>query len=175
MPIKYILWIMTELAIIGADIQEVIGSATALYILFGLPLWSGALITILDSFLFLFIHYYGVRKLEIFFAFLIIVMTLCFCINMFAAKPDYGEIALGTLIPRVPPGSLQAMLGLVGAVIMPHNLYLHSSLVLTRKFDYLDRNAVKEANYYNAIESAISLFISVIISTAVIATFAVYI
>jgi len=67
------------------------------------------------------------------------------------------------------------MLGLVGAVIMPHNLYLHSSLVLTRKFDYLDRNAVKEANYYNAIESAISLFISVIISTAVIATFAVYI
>jgi len=106
MPIKYILWIMTELAIIGADIQEVIGSATALYILFGLPLWSGALITILDSFLFLFIHYYGVRKLEIFFAFLIIVMTLCFCINMFAAKPDYGEIALGTLIPRVPPGSL---------------------------------------------------------------------
>jgi len=87
---RYVLWIMTEFAIVGSDIQEVIGSATAFYILFGLPLWAGALITIVDSFLFLFIHYYGVRKLEAFFGFLIAVMTICFYVNMIGAKPDYG-------------------------------------------------------------------------------------
>ena len=171
---KYVLWIMTELAIIGSDIQEVIGSATALYILFGLPLWGGALITILDSFLFLFIHYYGVRKLEVFFAFLIIVMTVCFCVNMVSAKPDIGQMAVGIVVPGIPKGSLQAMLGLIGAVIMPHNLYLHSSLVLTRNIDHTNRNSVKEANIYNAIESGISLFISIVVSISVIATFAVY-
>lgn len=171
---QYVLWIMTEFAIVGSDIQEVVGSATALNILFGVPLWAGALITIFDSFLFLFIHYYGVRKLEAFFGFLITVMTVCFCVNMFAAKPDYKEMLIGAIVPYVPSGAWDACLGLIGAVIMPHNLYLHSALVLTRKINLKDRNQVKEANIYNAIESAISLGISVIISTAVIATFAVY-
>ena len=87
---RYILWIMTELAIIGSDIQEVLGSATALNILLGIPIPWGAVITILDSLLFLFIHYYGVRKLEGFFVFLIAVMAICFGINMFESKPDYG-------------------------------------------------------------------------------------
>ena len=135
----------------------------------------GVLVTIFDSFLFLLIHYYGVRKLEFFFMALIIIMTVCFCINMVAAEPSYKEIALGTLIPSVPSGAWPAALGLVGAVIMPHNMYLHSSLVLTRKIDHKNRNAVHEANIYNAIESAFSLGISFFISTAVIATFAVYI
>lgn len=129
---QYVLWIMTEFAIIGSDIQEVIGSATALNIIFGVPLWTGALITIFDSFLFLFIHYYGIRKLEAFFGFLITVMTVCFLVNMFAAKPDYAQIGKGLMIPYVPSNAWSACLGLIGAVIMPHNLYLHSSLVLTR-------------------------------------------
>lgn len=123
---------MTEFAIIGSDIQEVIGSATAIYILFGLPLWAGALITIFDSFLFLFIHYFGVRKLEGFFAFLIAVMAIAFGVNMVKSEPDYSEMAKGWLVPRVPNGSMTAALGVVGAVIMPHNIYLHSALVLTR-------------------------------------------
>ena len=84
---------MTELAIIGSDIQEVIGSATALTILFGIPIWLGAMITILDSFLFLFIHYFGVRKLEFFFLALIAIMAVAFCSNMFVSNPDYGSIA----------------------------------------------------------------------------------
>ena len=166
---------MTELAIIGSDIQEVIGSATALTILFNIPIWLGAVITILDSFLFLFIHYFGVRKLELFFLALIAIMTVTFCANMFVSKPDYGAIVYGTLVPHVPDGSVQAMLGLIGAVIMPHNLYLHSALVLTRKINYRNRTEVNEGNIYNAIESAISLGISFIISTCVISTFAVYI
>jgi natural resistance-associated macrophage protein 2 len=126
---------MTEFAIIGSDIQEVIGSATAIYILFGLPLWKGALITIFDSFIFLFIHYFGVRKLEGFFLFLISIMAISFCLNMFTADPSYTEMAYGTVVPIIPKGALTAALGLIGAVIMPHNLYLHSSLVLTRKVD----------------------------------------
>ena len=81
---------MTELAIIGSDIQEVVGSATAIYILTNgaIPLWAGALITILDSLLFLFIHYFGVRKLEFFFLSLILTMTVCFILNMIEAQPD---------------------------------------------------------------------------------------
>jgi natural resistance-associated macrophage protein len=165
---------MTELAIIGSDIQEVLGSATALNILFGLPLWAGAIITILDSFLFLFIHYWGVRKLEFFFLFLIAVMTITFMINMIAIKPDVGEMAFGMFIPTVPKGSINAALGLVGAVIMPHNIYLHSALVLTRKVDSSNLNKTREAVIYNNIESGISLFISFVISTMVIATFAEY-
>ena len=85
-----------------------------------------------------------------------------------------GEMAIGMIVPSVPKGSMTAMLGLIGAVIMPHNFFLHSSLVLTRKIDHTNRNAVKEANIYNAIESGISLFVSAINSIAVIATFAVY-
>lgn len=126
---------MTELAIIGSDIQEVIGSSTSLFILFGIPLWAGAIITILDSLLFLFIHYWGVRKLEFFFVFLILVMAASFFVNMAEAKPDYAKMAYGTIVPTIPPGSLTAAIGLIGCVIMPHNLYLHSSLVLTRKID----------------------------------------
>jgi NRAMP (natural resistance-associated macrophage protein)-like metal ion transporter len=131
---------MTEIAIIGSDIQEVVGSATAMQILFGLPLWVGALITILDSLLFLFIHYFGVRKLEGFFAFLISVMAICFFTNLILAKPDVRDIVYGTVVPTIPPGALQAALGVIGAVIMPHNIYLHSSLVLTRKINMRDKN-----------------------------------
>jgi Mn2+/Fe2+ NRAMP family transporter len=138
---RYVLWIMTELAIIGCDIQEVLGSATALYLLFGIEIWIGVLITIADSFIFLFIHYFGARKLEFFFAFLVLIMAATFMINMFAAKPDYEQVALGMFVPTVPKGSLGAALGLVGAVIMPHNLYLHSQLVLSRRVESGNRNA----------------------------------
>lgn len=171
---RYTLWIMTELAIIGSDVQEVVGSATALTILLNIPTWLGAIITILDSFLFLFIHYYGVRKLEFFFLALIATMTAMFVTNMVLAEPDYGAIAHGAIVPAVPKGAWPAALGLVGAVIMPHNLYLHSALVLTRKINYRNRTEIHEGNIYNALESAISLFVSFVISTCVIATFAAY-
>lgn len=166
---------MIQLAIIGCDIQEVIGSATAINILTGLPLWVGALVTIFDSFIFLLIHYYGVRKLEYFFLFLIGTMTLMFCGNMYVASPNFSNMIEGAIVPIVPSGAWPAAIGLIGAVIMPHNLYLHSALVLTRKVNYKNRTAVNEANIYNAIESAIALIISFVISTSVISTFAVYV
>lgn len=134
------MWLMVEIAIIASDIQEVVGTATAMKILFGIPEWIGALVTIVNSFLFLFIHYFGIRKLELFFIALIFTMAVCFWINMIKSKPDYGELFLGLLIPRIPGGSLDAWMGLVGAIIMPHNLYLHSSLVLSRGVDIRKRN-----------------------------------
>lgn len=171
---RYFLWIMMEIAIIGADVQEVIGSAIAFQVLFGLPLWAGALITIVDSFLFLFIHYWGVRKLEAFFAVIISTMVLCFAINFFATDPDWSEAAVGTLLPRIPKGTLNYAIGVVGSVIMPHNLYLHSALVLSREINAKNKNKVNEANYYNNVESAISLGVSFIINWCVIGTFANY-
>jgi natural resistance-associated macrophage protein len=171
-PMRIFLWLMMEIAIIGADIQEVIGSSIALNVLFGLPLWAGALITIFDSFLFLFIHYFGVRKLEYFFAFLITSMAVCFAINFFASEPDWGKAVVGTIVPIIPAGTLNYAIGVVGAVIMPHNLYLHSALVLSRDIDAKNKNKVNEANYYNVIESAFSLGVSFFINWCVIGTFA---
>ena len=167
---------MMESAIIGSDIQEVFGSATALNILFGWPTWVGVLVTILDSFLFLFIHYFGVRKLEFFFVALVFIMGITFWINMFGAGPDVGQILKGTFVPIIPPGNdaINSAIGMFGAVIMPHNLYLHSALVLTRKINMKSKNAINEANIYNNIESGISLLISFLVTLAVVATFAVY-
>ena len=99
---RYILWIMTELAIIGSDIQEVLGSATALKILFNIPIPWGAVITIFDSLLFLFIHYFGIRKLEGLFVILVLIMAVCFGINMLVSKPDYGKIFGNMFVPTDP-------------------------------------------------------------------------
>ena len=107
--------------------------------------------------------------------FLVSVMAVTFCSNMIIAQPDVGKMIEGLIIPTIPDGAWTAALGLIGAVIMPHNLYLHSSLVLTRKINYQNRTAVNEAHIYNAIESTFSLFISFVISASVISTFAVYI
>ena len=101
-------------------------------------------------------------------------MAICFAFNFFLSDPNYGEAALGTVIPRIPAGTLNYAIGVVGSVIMPHNLYLHSALVLSRDIDAKDRRKVKEANYYNVVESAISLGVSFFINFCVIGTFAHY-
>lgn len=164
------------MAIIGSDIQEVLGSAVALNIFCGLEIWIGVLVTIIDSFLFLFIHYQGVRALEAFFAILIGLMAITFWINMIKSQPDMSQLLFGTLVPTIPNReSLTTVIGMFGAVIMPHNLYLHSALVLTRKVDTTRKSMIYEACVYNNIESAVSLFIAFLITMAVIVTFAVYI
>ena len=101
-------------------------------------------------------------------------MAVCFFLNFFIVKPDIGAVLFGTFIPTIPAGCLPQAIGLIGAVIMPHNLYLHSSLVLSRKINHSNMQVVREANIYNAIESGISLFISFMISFAVVSTFAYY-
>uniref|UniRef100_A0A8C2ZN59 Solute carrier family 11 member 2 n=1 Tax=Cyclopterus lumpus TaxID=8103 RepID=A0A8C2ZN59_CYCLU len=137
---RVILWLMVELAIIGSDMQEVIGCAIALNLLSmgSIPLWGGVLITITDTFVFLFLDKYGLRKLEAFFGFLITVMALSFGYEYVLVKPNQGELLKGMFVPYCAdcgPVQLEQAVGIVGAVIMPHNIYLHSALVKSRDID----------------------------------------
>ncbi|XP_041801313.1 natural resistance-associated macrophage protein 2-like isoform X2 [Chelmon rostratus] len=174
---RIILWLMVELAIIGSDMQEVIGCAIALNLLSvgRIPLWAGVLITITDTFVFLFLDKYGLRKLEAFFGFLITVMALSFGYEYVLVKPDQGELLKGMFLPYCAgcgPVQLEQAVGIVGAVIMPHNIYLHSALVKSRDVDRTNKKEVKEANKYFFIESTIALFISFLINVFVVAVFA---
>jgi NRAMP (natural resistance-associated macrophage protein)-like metal ion transporter len=165
------LWIMTEIAIVGSDIQEVLGSSIAFQVLFGFPLWLGCLITGLDTFTFLLLHRYGVRKLEALFVSLIAIMLVCFCANLVRGDVAASDVARG-FVPHVENYAVTQAVGIVGAVIMPHNIFLHSALVQSRQVNRYDGRKVREANKYFAIESGIALFVSFLINLAVVAVFA---
>lgn len=174
---RLLLWIMMELAIIGSDIQEVIGSAIAINLLSNqkIPIWAGVLITGIDTFTFLFLESAGLRKLEALFGVLITTMAISFSYMFFTVKPDVIEILKGLAIPWCSgcnKDAIQQMVGIIGAVIMPHNIYLHSSLVLSRAIDRRSPQQIKEANKYYSIESSIALFISFIINLFVVSVFA---
>ncbi|XP_051769302.1 natural resistance-associated macrophage protein 2-like isoform X2 [Ctenopharyngodon idella] len=174
---RIILWLMVELAIIGSDMQEVIGSAIALNLLSvgRIPLWGGVLITIIDTFVFLFLDKYGLRKLEAFFGVLITIMALSFGFEYVRVAPDQGEVLKGMFLPYCSGcgrEQLEQAVGIVGAVIMPHNIYLHSALVKSRDIDRGNKREVKEANKYYFIESSIALFVSFLINVFVVAVFA---
>nr|XP_045221179.1 natural resistance-associated macrophage protein 2 isoform X4 [Macaca fascicularis] len=174
---RIILWLMVELAIIGSDMQEVIGSAIAINLLSvgRIPLWGGVLITIADTFVFLFLDKYGLRKLEAFFGFLITIMALTFGYEYVTVKPSQSQVLKGMFVPscsgcRTP--QIEQAVGIVGAVIMPHNMYLHSALVKSRQVNRNNKQEVREANKYFFIESCIALFVSFIINVFVVSVFA---
>ncbi|XP_074537399.1 natural resistance-associated macrophage protein 2-like [Halichoeres trimaculatus] len=174
---RIILWLMVELAIIGSDMQEVIGCAIAFSLLSAgrIPLWGGVLITIIDTFVFLFLDKYGLRKLEAFFGFLITIMAITFGYEYVTVSPDQGEVLKGMFVPYCEgcgPVQLGQAVGIVGAVIMPHNIYLHSALVKSREVDRTNKKEVREANKYYFIESTIALFISFLINVFVVSVFA---
>ncbi|CAJ0638249.1 11822_t:CDS:10, partial [Entrophospora sp. SA101] len=157
-PISTILWIITEIAIIGSDIQEIVGTAIALKIIFGLPLWVGTLLTAMDTFTFMLLQNYGVRKLEAFFMLLIGLMAACFWIEMFKSDPDVGGIITGMLLPSVPSTAVIQAVTMIGAV-------------MTRKTDPSSKAKLKEANFYFAIESGIALLCSYLINMAIVVVF----
>lgn len=173
---RILLWLTIELAIVGSDMQEVIGTAISFNLLSAgrIPLWGGVLITIVDTFFFLFLDNYGLRKLEAFFGFLITIMALTFGYEYVVARPSQGALLKGLFLPSCPgcgqPELLQAV-GIVGAIIMPHNIYLHSALVKSREVDRTRRGDVREANMYFLIEATIALFVSFIINLFVMAVF----
>nr|GEY30339.1 metal transporter Nramp3-like [Tanacetum cinerariifolium] len=169
-----LLWVMAELALIGADIQEVIGSAIAIKILTNgaLPLWAGVLITAFDCFIFLFLENYGVRKLEALFALLIAVMAVSFAWMFAETKPDAKELLIGIAVPKLNSKTIQQAVGVVGCIIMPHNVFLHSALVQSREVDPRRIGRVREAIRYYSIESTIALVISFIINLFVTTVFA---
>ncbi|CAN0917974.1 Metal transporter Nramp2 [Linum grandiflorum] len=171
---RMLLWIMAELALIGADIQEVIGSAIAIKILSNgfLPLWAGVVITALDCFIFLFLENYGVRKLEAFFAFLIAVMAIAFAWMFGDTKPSGKELLIGVLIPKLSSRTIKQAVGVVGCIIMPHNVFLHSALVQSRHVDRSKKGRVHEALRYYGIESTVALVLSFVINICVTTVFA---
>ncbi|KAG6424735.1 hypothetical protein SASPL_115155 [Salvia splendens] len=179
---RLLLWIMAELALVGADIQEVIGSAIAINILSRglLPLWAGVIITALDwcqfflnfSFVFLFLENYGVRKLEALFAVLIATMAISFAWMFGETKPDGRELLIGILVPKLNSSTIKQAVGVVGCVIMPHNVFLHSALVQSREVDNRKIGRVREALKYYSIESSIALAISFMINLFVTTVFA---
>ncbi|XP_028760498.1 metal transporter Nramp3 [Neltuma alba] len=169
-----VLWFMAEVALIGADIQEVIGSAIAIRILSNgfVPLWAGVVITALDCFIFLFLENYGVRKLEALFAVLIGIMALSFAWMFGEAKPDGLNILLGLLVPKLSSKTIQQAVAVVGGIIMPHNVFLHSALVQSRQIDSTKKGRVQEALNYYTIESAAALAVSLVINIFVTTVFA---
>jgi len=160
------LWILCEIAIAACDLAEVLGTILGLNLLFGLPLLWGAAVTLFDTFLLLAIQRLGIRKMEAFILSLITVIAGGFIVNLFFAKPDWGAAAAG-LAPSLPVGSLYVILGIIGATVMPHNLYLHSSLVQTRRVSRIvDSKA--QACRFNLLDSAIALNAAFFVNSAIL-------
>src|SRR6187431_2046920 len=140
-PVNLMLWLAFEAAIIACDLAEVIGTAIALKLLFGIPLIGGALITALDAFLLLLLMNKGFRFLEAFVISLLIVIAVCFAIQITAAAPPVAAVLKGFIpSPEIVtnPEMLYIAIGIIGATVMPHNLYLHSSIVQTRAYERND-------------------------------------
>ncbi|KAJ4788159.1 natural resistance-associated macrophage protein 1 [Rhynchospora pubera] len=171
---RMVLWSMAEIAMIGADIQEVIGSAIAIKILSRgfLPLWAGVVITAIDCFIFLFLENYGVRKLEAVFAFLIATMAISFAWMFGETQPSQKELVIGLLVPKLSSKTIRQAVGVVGCVIMPHNVFLHSALVQSRKINPKKQRRVREALKYYSIESTLALVVSFMINLYVTTVFA---
>jgi manganese transport protein len=176
-PVNFALWLACEAAIIACDLAEVIGTAIALQLLFGIPLIGGALIAALDAFLLLLLMNRGFRFLEAFVVALLIVIAVCFAIQIVAAAPPVAEILRGFAPSReivTNPEILYIAIGIIGATVMPHNLYLHSSIVQTRRIEQSDagrRNAVRWATVDSTIALMLALFINASILIVAAAVF----
>lgn len=165
--INYLLYFLAEIAIAACDLAEVLGMAIGLNLLFEIPLMDAVLITVLDTFLLLFLLNKGMRKMEAFIIALVAIIGFSFVFEMFFAKPDLTQVAAG-LIPSIPnETALYIAIGIIGATVMPHNLYLHSSLVQTRKFDRTPAG-IKQAIKYNFIDSAIALNLAFFVNAAIL-------
>ncbi|KAI3984020.1 hypothetical protein MKX01_035147 [Papaver californicum] len=166
--VKICLWLLAELAVIAADIPEVIGTAFALNILFSIPVWGGVLITGLSTLLLLGLQKYGVRKLELLIAILVFVMAACYFAEMSYVKPPAADVMKGMFIPKLNgQGATGDAIALMGALVMPHNLFLHSALVLSRKVPQSVKG-INSACKYFLIESGFALFVAFLINVAVI-------
>lgn len=165
--INYILYFLAEIAIAACDLAEVLGMAIGINLLTGLPLIYGVLITVLDTFLLLFLINKGIRKMEAFIIALVLIIGFSFVFEMIFAQPEMGKVLAG-LIPSLPnEAALYIAIGIIGATVMPHNLYLHSSLVQTRKFDR-SKEGIKQALKYNFIDSTIALNLAFFVNAAIL-------
>ncbi|MBA3559065.1 MAG: Nramp family divalent metal transporter [Gemmatimonadaceae bacterium] len=169
-PVAFGLWVLCELAIAACDLAEVIGTAIALNLLFGIPLPWGVAITALDVLIVLYLQNKGFRLLEALVITLVLTTGVCFLYLIMLAKPDAAGVAAG-FVPSTEiisnPMMLYIAMGILGATVMPHNLYLHSSIVQTRKYSE-DREGKREAVKFAFIDSTVALSIALFINAAIL-------
>src|SRR5579862_3605956 len=170
-PVSFLLWIGAEIAIAACDLAEVIGSAIALNLLFHIPLLLGVCLTALDVLLILFLQQKGFRFIEAMVLSLIGVISVCFGLEILFSRPSLAGLAYGFFVPSLQivhdPGMLYIAIGILGATVMPHNLYLHSALVQTRNFDRTPRGK-REAIKFCTIDSTIALTVALFINAAIL-------
>jgi manganese transport protein len=165
-PINLALWLLAEIAIAACDLAEVVGTVIALKLLFGLPLLWGCLVTAFDTFLLLWLQRFGMRKMEAAILGLVVTIGACFLVEIVLARPELGGIVQG-FRPSLPDGALLVAIGILGATVMPHNLYLHSALVQSRRIGQ-DRESKKKACRYNLIDSALALNVAFFVNAAIL-------
>ncbi|HEX8343042.1 MAG TPA: Nramp family divalent metal transporter [Tepidisphaeraceae bacterium] len=169
-PAGYAQWFLCEIAIAACDLAEVIGSAIALNLLFGIPLWAGVCITALDVLVILFLQNKGFRYIEALVAALVLTIGACFAYEIVVSRPDVFGILSG-LLPRpeivTNPTMLYIAIGILGATVMPHNLYLHSSIVQTRRYEPTDEGKT-QAIKFATIDSTVSLLFAFFINASIL-------
>jgi manganese transport protein len=169
-PVSFMLWVLCEIAIAACDLAEVIGSAIALNLLFGIPLVWGVCLTAFDVLLILLLQHKGFRYLEALVITLVATIGVCFAIELIMARPDVGEMVRG-LVPHARivtnPAMLYIAIGILGATVMPHNLYLHSSIVQTRKV-LPDDASRREAIRFATLDSTVALLFAFFINAAIL-------
>lgn len=169
-PVAIFLWIICEIAIAACDLAEVIGSAIAINLLFGIPLTIGIIITILDVLILLLLQNKGFRYLEAFIAGLIFIIICCFAYELIMSRPHMHEVITG-LLPTseilTNADMLYIAIGILGATVMPHNLYLHSSIVQTRRYEQNDEGK-KSAIKFATLDSTISLFLAFFVNASIL-------
>jgi manganese transport protein len=165
--VSWALWILAEIAIAACDLAEVLGSAIGLQLLFGMPLLLAVFVTALDTFVLLLLHHKGVRLMEAFILCLVLTIGICLSIEVFLSHPHWGSMAVG-LVPALPgPGALFLAIGILGATVMPHNLYLHSALVQSRRV----RNTpagIRTGIRFNTIDSVVALNGALLVNAALL-------
>lgn len=165
--VNFCLYILAELAIAACDLAEVLGMAIGINLLTGLPLIWGVLFTVLDTFLLLWLQRLGIRKLEAFIIALVGIIGLSFLVEIIFAKPDLSLVVKGFIPTSLNKQALYIAVGIIGATVMPHNLYLHSALVQTRKIS-TDSEGIKKALKYNLIDSTIALNAAFFVNAAIL-------
>ncbi|MBS1509905.1 MAG: Nramp family divalent metal transporter [Bacteroidetes bacterium] len=161
------LWLLAEIAIAACDLAEVLGMAIGLQLLTGLPLIWGVSLTVLDTFLLLYLQKLGMRKMEAFIITLVGIVAIAFLIEIIMAKPAAAEVARGLIPHFTNEEALYIAIGIIGATVMPHNLYLHSALVQTRKIERRTEG-IKQALRFNRIDSTIALNIAFLVNAAIL-------
>jgi manganese transport protein len=164
--VNAVLWLLAEVAIAACDLAEVLGTIIALKLLFGVPLLWGCLVTAFDTFMLLWLQRWGMRTMEAMILALVATIGGCFLVQIFMAGPDAGAVLLG-FRPTLPPGALFVAIGILGATVMPHNLYLHSALVQSRRIGS-DVASKAMACRFNLIDSAIALNAAFFVNAAIL-------